>query len=61
MMYRTTALSVFRKLREHGYELEHALSTVCEIAGLHYDEHEDEICDLKAFLSLNDVHSAYYE
>jgi hypothetical protein len=61
MMYRTTALDVFRKLREHGYETEHALSTVCEIAGLDYDEHEDEICELKSYLVLNDVHPPYYE
>jgi hypothetical protein len=48
----------FTRLREYGYTVEWALDRACEFA---YDTtdldtvDEDELCDLKAFLSLNDT------
>jgi hypothetical protein len=48
----------FKRLRELGYTAEWALDKACEFA---YDTDdldsvdEDELCNLKAFLSLNDT------
>jgi len=51
----TKALTQFQLLRSAGLERESAMSKTCTWLGLDYDADEDTICDVKAFLNLNDV------
>ncbi len=54
-MTRTQYLEQFRQLRSQGYNKQSALNRIVyQVANLDYDNDEDEICDLMAFLSLND-------
>jgi hypothetical protein len=52
---RIACLDKFVALRKAGYEQAQAINKVVyEYAGLDYDNDEDDICNLQAFLSLND-------
>jgi hypothetical protein len=47
-------LDKFKQLRNVGYDSEQAMyKVVYEFAKLDYDNDEDEICNLQAFLSIN--------
>ena len=49
------ALQYFQQLRADGMAWEPALTRTCDFIGLDYDQDEDDICNVKAFLTLNDV------
>jgi hypothetical protein len=56
MIDRIACLEHFKQLRVQGYASDDAMhKTVYDFAGLDYDNDEDDICNLQAFLSLNDT------
>ena len=59
---RIACLDKFKALRLAGYTQSQAMSKVVyDFAGLDYDADEDDICNLQAFLGMNDPVTADWE